>query len=275
MDLIILFLIFITAISIGVIASMIGIGGNSLFIPILVIFLNLDIHVAIATMVFSSFFIGLSSLIVYFKSRVVDFKLALLIEAGTIPGAFLAPHISVLTSTEILTYIFVTAMLLISVYMGLSNHFKPDAETRECPAQRTVFKKYFWIREYNYKNEKHTAVINIPLTIIISFIIGLIVGLIGVAGGTMKVPFLNLVCGVPMIISVGTAFLMITLTSISATAGYALYALINFSIALPIIIGLIIGSQLGSRVALKLPQKKLKIIFSIALALISILMLII
>ncbi len=274
MDPLISFSIFLTAISIGVVSSMIGIGGNSLFIPILVIFLNLDIHVAIATMVFSSLFIGLSSLIVYFKNRVVDFKLALLMEAATIPGAFLAPHISILIPTEILTYIFVAAMFTISGYMVLSNHSKSDISKEKCNIPKPTVKKYLWIREYTYKNERRTAVINIPLTIIASFIIGLIVGLIGVAGGTMKVPFLNLVCGVPMIISVGTAFLMITLTSISATAGYALYNLINFSIAIPVIIGLIIGSQLGTRVALKLPQKKLKIIFSMVLALISIIMLV-
>ncbi|WEU41101.1 MAG: sulfite exporter TauE/SafE family protein [Candidatus Odinarchaeum yellowstonii] len=252
---------------------MIGIGGNSLLIPILVIFLNLDIHVAIATMVFSSLFIGLSSLIVYFKNRVVDFKLAVLMEAGTIPGAFLAPHISILIPTEILTYIFVAAMILISGYMGLSNHFKPAADNGKCNISKSAPQKYYWIREYHYKDESRIAVVNVPLTITISFIIGLIVGLIGVAGGTMKVPFLTLVCGLPMIIAVGTAFLMITLTSISASLGYVFYGLIDFSIAIAIIIGLIIGSQLGSRVALKTSQKKLKIIFSIVLFLISIMML--
>ena len=274
MDPLLLISLLLTAVVIGLLSSMVGIGGNSLFIPILVIFLGLDIHIAIATMIFSSFFIGVSSSIVYFKNKAVDFKLALLMEAGTIPGAFLAPQLSVLISTTFLTYIFVAAMLIIAGYMGWSNHSKNNFTYCNRQNQNTILKKYLWVREYNYKGEKTTALVNIPLILIVSFIIGLIVGLIGVAGGTMKVPFLNLVCGIPMIIAVGTAFLMIIFTAVSATAGYAFYGLISFSLAVPIIIGLIVGSQIGTRLALNLPQRKLKIIFSTVLVVISIMMII-
>ncbi|MEM2109036.1 MAG: sulfite exporter TauE/SafE family protein [Candidatus Odinarchaeota archaeon] len=272
MDLLLIAFLLLTAVVIGLISSMVGIGGNSLFIPILVIFLGLDIHIAIATMIFSSFFMASSSFIVYFKNKVVDFKLGLLMEAGAVPGAFLATHLSVLLPTVILTYIFVAAIIIVAVYMARSTRTKNNLTDDGCKTRNTVLKRYLWLREYNYKSEKATAVINIPLTIIGSFVIGLTVGLIGVAGGTVKVPFLNLICGIPMIFAVGTSFLMIIFTVISATAGYAFYGLISFSLAIPIIIGLIVGSQIGTRLALNLPQRKLKIIFSIVLALISILM---
>ncbi|MHA1409425.1 MAG: sulfite exporter TauE/SafE family protein [Candidatus Odinarchaeia archaeon] len=275
MEFIFYLIIFIIAISIGSICSMIGIGGNSLFIPILVVFFGINLHVAIATLLFSSIFIALSSTIVYAKEKKIDYKLAIVLEVTTASAAFLATQVTVNLPTQILEIVFVSMMIFIALYMILSNYFSPlKNRDNTCPTPSASEKKWYtWKRTYTVNGKHFPISINLILALSISFAAGFLVGMIGIAGGTIKVPLIHIICGAPMIFAVGTSFFMIIITGIFASVGYFMAGLINFILAIPIILGLILGAQIGARTAVRVEQKKLKILFGVVVMFFSLLIL--
>ncbi|MHA1835322.1 MAG: sulfite exporter TauE/SafE family protein [Candidatus Odinarchaeia archaeon] len=274
MDIFAYFIIFLIAVSISIVCSMIGIGGNSIFIPILIVFFGVEVHNAIATMLFCSMFIAISSVLVYAKNKVIDYKLALILEITTASGAFIASQISILIESYILEIIFAIAMMAVAVYMAVSPYIISNNKCDLKSNSNNNVKRFMWNRTYNINGKKGSFNVNLPLALTISFFAGFMVGLIGVAGGTIKVPLIHIVCGAPIILAVGTSFFMIILTGFSATLGYLASNLINFVLAIPIIFGFILGSQFGSRIALNIKQKWLKIIFSIVLFSLAILIII-
>ena len=107
-----------------------------------------------------------------------------------------------------------------------------------------------------------------------AFLAGVISGALGIGGGTIKVPILHFMLGVPMDYAVATSTFMILLTSFSASMEHILLGHVDYLIVATIIPGAIIGSQLGPRVALSIRKDRLKQVFGIILLFVVILLLI-
>nr|MDO8090472.1 sulfite exporter TauE/SafE family protein [Candidatus Sigynarchaeota archaeon] len=71
----------------GIIASMLGVGGGFLNVPLINYLGNEPINVAIGTSLFIIVFTSLSSTLGYARKGVIDFKLGLVLETASIPGA--------------------------------------------------------------------------------------------------------------------------------------------------------------------------------------------
>ena len=83
-----LFLILLGIVT-GTIASVAGIGGGVLFVPIFNLLLGIDIKKSIGTSLFTIFFLSLSSGTSYLRKRVVDVKTGLIFELASTPGALI------------------------------------------------------------------------------------------------------------------------------------------------------------------------------------------
>ena len=126
----------------------------------------------------------------------------------------------------------------------------------------------------NINKEREEA--KIPFNVITAGIIGLVVGfssgLLGVGGGIFLIAILTALLGFSMIEAIGTSSIFISLTAIGlsymisgwgvSTFPYSIgyVSLINFAL---IAIFSVPMASLGAKYAHKVPQKKLKIIFSI------------
>ncbi|WP_305557338.1 sulfite exporter TauE/SafE family protein [Methanobrevibacter sp. V74] len=128
----------------------------------------------------------------------------------------------------------------------------------------------------NFNKERVEA--KIPFNLISTCIIGLLVGfasgLLGVGGGVFIIPVLTVLLGFSMIEAVGTSSIFISLTAIGGFLSYIVsgwgvstfpysigyVSIINFTLITCFSVPL---ASLGAKYAHKIPQKKLKIIFSI------------
>lgn len=94
--------------------------------------------------------------------------------------------------------------------------------------------------------------INCIVFIGIGFIIGILSGLFGVGGGFLLVPLLNTVFGVPYNIAIGSSLLQMVGTSTVSTLKHRGYGHIDYKLAGFILIGSVVGVELGSRVLMRL-----------------------
>ena len=128
----------------------------------------------------------------------------------------------------------------------------------------------------NINKEREDA--KIPFNLITAGIIGLIVGfssgLLGVGGGIFLIAILTVLLGFSMIEAIGTSSIFISLTAIGGFLSYVVsgwgvstfpysigyVSLINFALIAAFSVPM---ASIGAKYAHKVPQKKLKIIFSI------------
>ena len=128
----------------------------------------------------------------------------------------------------------------------------------------------------NINKEKEDAII--PFNLVSSGIIGLIVGfssgLLGVGGGIFLIAFLTILFGFSIIKAIATSSIFISLTAIGGFLSYVVSGwgvnTFPYSIGYVSIINFVLISifsvplaSIGAKYAHKIPQKKLKIIFSI------------
>lgn len=106
--------------------------------------------------------------------------------------------------------------------------------------------------------------------LIIGILAGILSGLVGVGGGVIMVPLMVLFFGMSQHQAQGTS-LAVLAVPVTAVAVYNYYqeGHINVKFALIIAVFFVIGSILGSKLAINLDQKMLKKIFAIILIVIA------
>jgi uncharacterized membrane protein YfcA len=88
--------------------------------------------------------------------------------------------------------------------------------------------------------------LNLPAVLFDGFLVGTITGLVGVGGGFVIVPALNLLGGMPIRAAIGTSLLIIVMNSAAALAGYVGYVEIDPRFAGLVTAVAIVGSLIGS-----------------------------
>jgi len=84
------------------------------------------------------------------------------------------------------------------------------------------------------------------------FIIGVLSGLFGVGGGFLLVPLLNIIFNVPYNIAIGSSLLQMVGTSAASSLKHRGYGNIDYKLAGFVLIGSIVGVELGARVLMQL-----------------------
>ena len=95
---------------------------------------------------------------------------------------------------------------------------------------------------------------------------GVIAALLGVGGGVINVPTMNLMMGVPLRVSAATSNLMIGVTAVASAIIYLLRGGLDPYIAGPTAIGVFVGASVGARVAHRIDVRVLRLLFVVVLA---------
>jgi len=101
----------------GVISGLLGVGGGIVLVPLLIFVLKLDIHVAVATTMFTMIFTALAGVVQHFVLGNVNFEFALMLGVGSILGTQIGAYIYKRASNTMLRGVFAVILLAISVEM--------------------------------------------------------------------------------------------------------------------------------------------------------------
>jgi len=241
----------------GLVFSMFGQGGGAFYVPIMVAF-GLPFHEAASTSLFILMATSVSATLVYARSRMVDWKLALVVDPITDILAFVSGYFAIRVGSSILKTVFAFVLLLSSYFM-----FKPVTEHRASVARRSGFG--LWHRQFGDNDYD----VKLPVALPLSGAAGIVAGLLGISGGLFKVPLLVLLCGVPMKVAVATSSFMVALTGLSGLLGHSISGTVNWKLAVVLSVAAFSGAQIGSRISVNTDQLFLKKLFGVLLVLIS------
>lgn len=94
-------------------------------------------------------------------------------------------------------------------------------------------------------------------------------GLLGVGGGFLMVPVFIRIFGMPVKVALGTSLAVIALTVPPNIIGHALARNIDWSAALLLGLGVIPGARLGAKLAIRTPDRRLRIVMAVTLAIVA------
>ncbi len=233
----------------ALLASLFGLGGGVLYTPFQ-LWLGIPFQEAAATSLLLILITSFSSTIVFRKSHRVDWVLAILLEIPTTIGAFTGGILSNYFSTTLLTLLLV---LLLFIAGGLMIS-PPRKQSVLC--SHLGEKPSPWFLSRHYDGQIH--LIDLRCVLPVMFVTGALISIVGISGGSIKIPIMVLLFHVPMPVAIGSSAFMVGLTATAGLLGHASVGHVHWQMAALLALPVFIGSQLGSRLSVHLKSEKLK-----------------
>jgi uncharacterized membrane protein YfcA len=235
---------------IGIIASLTGVGGGIFIVPILTFFYDFKVNGATATSLTTIIFTAVAAAINYSRQKRIYYKTGLILIITTAPGAYLGAWLATIMEERLLGLVFGFFLILVATRMIFSVlRTKKQIKTSVAVTDSELIKS------------GKIIVIGAGL----SFFGGVASGLLGIGGGTLIVPIMMVIMGMPIHYATATSMFTMIFTSISGVTKYYQSDLINFPIALILAAGTIFGAQVGAYVSKKISGRNLGLIFGIML----------
>ena len=100
-------------------------------------------------------------------------------------------------------------------------------------------------------------------------IAGIVSGLLGIGSGALKVLAMDQVMQLPFKVSTTTSNFMIGVTAAASAGVYLTRGYVDPGLAMPVMLGVLIGSLLGVRILFVTKPKVLRIVFSVIVLLLA------
>jgi uncharacterized membrane protein YfcA len=220
----------------GFVGSLFGLGGGIILVPALTLIFGMPMTEAVGTSLMGVVAVSTAAAIDFLKSGRADLELGLTLETLTALGALSGGLLAAVIATRSLYILFGIVLLYAAFNMIRPRNRFSESEERIYPRN-----KGFGLG--------------------LSFAAGNVSGLLGVGGGVMKVPLLNLVMGVPLKIATATSSYMIGITAATASIIYLVRGDVDLYKAAVIILGIFCGSRLGASISYRINVLTLRLLF--------------
>jgi uncharacterized membrane protein YfcA len=265
------FLMFLVSVVAGFIGAMSGMGGGIVLIPALTL-VGVGIKHAIAISIVSVIATSSGAASAYVRDGVTNLKVGMFLEMFTIVGAMVGAAVTIASGNQLLFIAFGLVLLFSWGTLFVRKH--SDAHY-DRPADRFST----WL-EHHGSYYDHAAGKTITYQGRRAYVggpcmfgAGFIAGLLGIGAGALKVLILDLAMGLPPKVSTTTSNLIIGVTALAGTSVYIAAGYVDPGLAAPVILGVVPGALLGTRLLRRLSNSAIRNFFLVVLFLLGIEML--
>lgn len=265
------------SIVVATIAMASGVEGATFFSPLFILALKLPPEVAIGTALITEVFGFASGLIAYARKRLIDYRLGMSLLIVTIPLAILGTWLSGIIDSKYLMIILGVGLFVVALSFLRKPGHKEIAVLDTALTNEFLVKKPEMILTSSDGEEIRYNVCNRTEGMALSGIGALFMGMVSTGLGEMNGYFLLQRCRVPIKVSVATSVLVVAVTALVASTGHFIQFARSGSAVLDTVFGLIIftvpgviiGGQIGSRIASLIPQRILELGLAILFILVA------
>jgi uncharacterized membrane protein YfcA len=252
--------LFAVALGTSMLGGLLGMASGIFIVPILTMFVGIDIHTAIGASLISVIACSCGSAAPFLKERLTNIRLAILLETATTCGALCGVFLAGLIATQYLYLIF-ALILLLSAQQMLARRKEsagvPSVKSDRWAALRldSSYPDRALGRDVPY------SIRRLPLGMTLMYGAGLISALLGIGSGVLKIPAMDTALRLPIKVSSATSNFMIGVTAAASAGAYFARGEIITSVAAPVALGSVLGAILGARILMNVPNDKLRIMF--------------
>ncbi|MDW9380578.1 sulfite exporter TauE/SafE family protein [Chryseobacterium sp. JV558] len=261
-------ILFLGAISAGLLGSLTGLGGGVIIIPLLTLGFGVPMHYAIGASLISVIGTSSGAAVAFVKEGFTNMRIGMFLEIATTAGAIAGALVSGMLNPNTIGIIF-ASILLLTVILNLKG--KPDHQ--EPLVKGSLEEKLKLYGTFPDKGilKSYSARNTVPGFLMMMFA-GAMSGLLGIGSGALKVLAMDNMMKLPFKVSTTTSNFMIGVTAVASALIYFQRGEIIPVIVAPVLIGVVIGSFIGSKTLMVSKTKKLKVFFAIVITILSIYM---
>lgn len=246
----------------SILGSMLGLGGGVFIVPLFTLYLGVDPKIAVgasALAVVTNSVVGSSR---HLNNGFVNIRLAMMLEITTAIGAILGAAVALAVDASYLKALL--GVLLVYAAFSMMRNRKvvyPNVEP-DAPDPFGLMSSY-----HDPTTDKTVRYIpqNLRAGVGIGTLAGIMSGLLGIGGGVIKGPVMNLVMKMPVKAAAGTSSFMVGMTALATAAVFYADGKIDPQVAVPAMLGVFVGSSLGSTLTKRIHTERLVLLFFLIL----------
>ena len=259
-------IVFGSALLAGFIGSLTGLGGGVIVTPALTLFLGVDLRYAIGASLVSVVATSSGAAAAYVRDGLSNVRIGMFLEIATTLGALFGAFLATIIPTKDLAILF-GLILLQSAWQTSRKHNDNKATVPPDPLGETL--KLNGTFTLAGKVESY-VVHRVKTGFGLMFGAGTISGLLGIGSGSLKVIAMDQAMQIPFKVSTATSTFMIGVTAAASASVYLSRGYVDPVIAMPVMLGVLIGSLVGARLLPVLPVLTLRRLFAIVVGVIAI-----
>lgn len=259
---------------VGVLSGLFGVGGGFLITPLL-FFIGVPPTVAVATGANQVVASSISGVLAHLKRKTVDLRMGVVLLAGGLAGSALGVWVFNLLSR--LGQIDLIVQLCYVVFLGLvgalmlQESLRALNRARRGPQAHIKRNQHNWVHRLPLKIKFRTSGLYISVIppLMVGMFVGILAAVMGVGGGFIMVPAMIYLLGMPTKVVIGTSLFQIIFVTGFTTF---MHAVTNHSVdillALMLILGGVVGAQIGTRFSSRLNAEQLRILLALLVLLV-------
>jgi uncharacterized protein len=253
-------LLFITSVVAGFLGSLTGLGGGVVIVPVLALLFKVDIRYAIGASLVSVIATSSGAAVAYVREGLSNIRIGMFLEVATTLGALLGAYLTAKVSTHWIAMVFGIVLL----YSAVASFRQKSENITRKPKQTNALAERLELKgAYPGPDGPEPYIAQrVPLGFGIMFGAGTLSGLLGIGSGAVKVLAMDQAMKLPFKVSATTSNFMIGVTAAASAGIYLSRGYIDPTIAMPVMLGVLAGSLLGTHILIKTRVKTLKNVFA-------------
>ena len=250
----------------GFLGALTGLGGGVVITPVLTIMLGVDLRYAIGATLVSVIATSSGAAAAYVKEGFSNIRVGMFLEIATTIGAVVGAAVATRTPASTLAIIFGMILLYSAWDTLLRKSDQPASAGCDPLAERLRLGSTFPGPE----GPIAYGVCRVKTGFGLMFGAGMLSGLLGIGSGAVKVLAMDRAMKIPFKVSTTTSNFMIGVTAAASAGVYLSRGYILPSIAMPVMLGVLVGSLLGARKLGGARIKVLRLLFAIVVGALAI-----
>lgn len=247
----------------GLVGSLVGVGGGIVVVPALTLLLGVDIHYAVGASIVSVIATSSGAAASYVRDGVANLRVAMVLEIATAAGALAGAFLATSVPKRGIFLLFGAVLCYTAWSMSRKRPTIPPPVPADAIADRLRLHGAYFDQKENRTIAYRVA--RVPLGFAVSGVAGVMSGLLGIGGGAIKVPVMNLSMGIPLKVCTATSNFMIGVTAAASAVVYFRRGDVLPFIAAPVAAGVVIGATVGSKLLGRLHTNAIRAAFVVVL----------
>jgi uncharacterized membrane protein YfcA len=248
----------------GFLGALTGLGGGVVIVPLLTIGFGVDLRYAIGASLVSVIATSSGAAAAYVREGYSNVRVGMFLEIATTLGALGGAFLAAVVPANAIAIVFGVVLI---VSAALSS--RPPAD-HTAAAPGPLAKRLRLDASYpTPEGPRHYHVQHVPLGFALMGVAGVISGLLGIGSGAFKVLAMDRAMRLPFKVSTTTSNFMIGVTAAASAGIYLSRGYVVPAVAMPVMLGVLAGSLLGTRVLVRARSRVLRLVFGAVIVLLA------
>jgi uncharacterized protein len=253
--------IFGTSLLAGLLGALTGLGGGVVVVPVLALLFHVDLRYAIGASLVSVIATSSGAAAAYVREGFSNIRIGMFLEIATTVGALVGASLTAVLPIKAIGIVFGVVLLYSAIASFRGSHEDVTPKHTAGLADRLRLEG-----EYPAEDGLRAYVAQrVPAGFSIMFLAGGLSGLLGIGSGAVKVLAMDQAMRLPFKVSTTTSNFMIGVTAAASAGIYISRGYIMPSLAMPVMLGVLGGSLIGSRILIRARVSTLRMIFAVVI----------